>query len=169
MTPAALANEAKSSTDVVFVPAFDGLGAPYWDDTAVATVSQLSLSTERTDLARAALDSVAMQIADVFEALNEAGVVITEAIADGGMSRNTSLMRAIANASGVSILVDDAVNASAVGAANLAGLGVRLWTINDLDCRQSAYKRVEPEQSADVRQDKRAKWKIAVQRSREYG
>ena len=169
LTPAALADEAKSSTNVVFVPAFDGLGAPYWDDAAVATVSGLSLSTERADLARAALDSVAMQIADVFEALNEAGVAMTETLVDGGMARNTSLVSAIANASGASVLVADAAHASAVGAADLAGLSVGLWTMNDLNRRHSTYRRVEPEQSADVRQDKRAKWKTAVQRSREYG
>jgi len=110
-----------------------------------------------------------MQIADVFEALNEAGVAMTETLVDGGMARNTSLVSAIANASGASVLVADAAHASAVGAADLAGLSVGLWTMNDLNSRNSTYRRVEPEQSADVRQDKRAKWKTAVQRSREYG
>lgn len=168
-SPAELAGEAAPTTDVVFVPAFDGLGAPYWDDAAVATISQLSLSTERGDLVRAALDSVAMQIADVLDAFADAAVNVETLIVDGGMTENTSLMQSLADAIGIPVQVADAPDASALGAANLAGLGIGALSIEDLDRRTSSYRSIRPTKSREQQQARREAWKIAVRQARENG
>lgn len=168
-TPAQLAAEAATDTDVVFVPAFDGLGAPYWDDTAIAMIAELSLSTRRADLARAALDSVVMQVADVLEAFSDAAVRVDALVVDGGMTENSVLMQSLADATGLPVLVADAPDASALGAANLAGVGVGLWTVEDLALRPADYRRVEPHESEEHRLRKRDRWKMAVRQARRNG
>lgn len=168
-TPSALADEAANATEVVFVPAFDGLAAPWWDDHAIAVISQLSLATTRADLARSALDSVAMQIADVVSAFDGAGVTVPSLIVDGGMTENASLMASLANAIGKPIQVANAPDASAQGAADLAGLAVGLWSIEDLDQRPREYRVVDPTKSEEERRSTAERWKIAVERARNNG
>lgn len=168
-TPEELAAHALIESDTVFVPAFDGLGAPWWDDQAVALVSDLSLSTTRSDLASAALDSVAMQVADVLEALDSAGVSVQTLIVDGGMTVNSFVNEALANASGVSINVPQTREASAVGAGQLAGIGAGLWTKEDLDAVQRDYVGVIPSIDDEKRIRRRHNWNQAVNRARLSG
>lgn len=168
-TPSALANEAANATEVVFVPAFDGLAAPWWDDNAVAVISQLSLATTRADLARSALDSVAMQIADVVDAFADAGVEVPSLIVDGGMTENFTLMASLANAMGKPIQVANAPDASAQGAADLAGLAVGLWSLEDLEQRPREYRVIDPTTSEEERRLNAERWKIAVQQARNNG
>lgn len=165
-TPGALADEAADETDVIFVPGFDGLAAPWWDDHAIATISNLSLSTTRPELARSALDSVAMQIADVVEAFDAAGVTFPALVVDGGMTENRGLTTSLADAIGKPIRVAGVSDASAQGAADLAGLATGLWTLEDLEQRPRSYRVVEPAISENQRRSKAQRWKSAVQQAR---
>ena len=166
LSPSELADEASDETDVVIVPAFDGLGAPWWDPEASAIIENLSLSTTRGDLARAALDSVAQQIADVTDAFSAAGVDVTNLITDGSMVENYSLIESIAVASGLALDVSESPEASALGAADLAGLGIGMWSKADLAARDRGYRRVEVSTMPDERLLKRAQWRASVEQAR---
>lgn len=166
LSPSELAAEARDETDVVIVPAFDGLGAPWWDPEASAVIENLSLSTTRGDLARAALDSVAQQIADVTDAFSAAGVDVTNLIADGSMVENHSLVESIAVASGLVLDVSRSPEASALGAADLAGLGIGMWSKADLEARDRGYRRVEVSALPDEGLLKRAQWRASVAQAR---
>lgn len=168
-TPEALAEQAVEETDVVFVPGFDGLAAPWWDDRAVAIISNLSLSTSMGDLARAALDSVAMQIADVVEAFTASSVHLDSLVVDGSMTSNRILVQSLADACGLPMRIADAAEASALGAAHIAGLGASLWTLGDLAEFDRSYRTVEPAMSSDRRHRIAHRWADAVTRSRMNG
>ncbi|MGA5454926.1 FGGY family carbohydrate kinase [Streptomyces umbrinus] len=116
---------------VTLVPAFGGLGAPWWDAHAVPLIAGFDLGTGRTQLARAALESVALQVGDVLAALPRAHQVV----ADGGLSRSDSLMQAQADVADVAVARAPHYDLSAMGAAHLAGLQLGWWTIRDLEKR----------------------------------
>jgi glycerol kinase len=110
-----------------------------------------------------------MQIADVLDALADAAVNVETLIVDGGMTENTSLMQSLADAIGIPVQVADAPDASALGAANLAGLGIGALSIEDLDRRTSSYRSIRPTKSREQQQARREAWKIAVRQARENG
>ncbi|TPE47978.1 FGGY family carbohydrate kinase [Amaricoccus solimangrovi] len=115
-----------------FVPAFVGLGAPYWASDARALFSGITFNTTRADLARAVTDSIAFQVHDVFAAMSAQSPSPLGALyVDGGPSRNDFLMRCVAEMLAHPIIQRDAAEASALGAAYLAGLSLGLWP--DLD------------------------------------
>ncbi|WP_425826866.1 FGGY-family carbohydrate kinase [Streptomyces fractus] len=122
---------APDSGGVTLIPAFGGLGAPWWDPAAVPLLAGFGLGTQRAQLACAALESVAHQVADVLAALPPARQVF----ADGGLSRSDTVMQLQANLSNVAVARTRHHELSAVGAAHLAGLGLGLWTAEALEQR----------------------------------
>jgi glycerol kinase len=111
---------------VHLVPAFGGLAAPWWADSAVATISGLNLGTGRASLARAAIESIAHQVADVVDAIGAIGAA-GQLLADGGASSNDHLMQIQADLCGIPVRRARTTNLSALGAAHLAGHAAGLW------------------------------------------
>jgi glycerol kinase len=128
----ALARSVDNSGDVVFVPAFVGLGAPYWNDQVRGTIFGLSRGTSRAHIARATLESIALQCYDVFSAMEEdLGQALTRIKVDGGACKNDLLMQFQSNLLQKPILRPKVIETTGLGAALLAGLSVGMW--KDLD------------------------------------
>ncbi len=166
----ALAASVPDSGDVFLVPAFAGLGAPHWDGHARAALLGMTRGTTRAHIARAALDAIALQSADVFEAMAaDAGLPLTELRVDGGASANDLLMQLQADALGVPVLRPRITETTALGAACLAGLAVGVWRDPQEVAGLWRVDRVfEPAVSDDQRQARRARWAQAVARTREW-
>ena len=162
----ALAASVDDSGGVVVVPAFAGLGAPHWDPYARGTVLGLTRGTGRAHLARATLDGVAHQSADLLEAMAaDAGAPLAELRVDGGMTQNDLLMQTQADLVGVPVVRPAVPETTALGAAFLAGLGAGVWTDGDLDAHWTASARWTPNPDAEPAAD-RARWARAVERAR---
>lgn len=159
---------ATTSGGVSVVPAFGGLGAPYWDRDAVPLISGFSLGTRVDNLARAALESVALQVDDALAAFTGVIGSVAELSADGGMTRSDALMQLQADVSGVPVSVSSTVNLSAMGSAHLAGLQLGWWGWSDLEERsgQQVARRYEPTLSVEDRSAARVRWAREVARSR---
>ena len=133
----ALANSVENSGGVYVVPAFVGLGAPYWDQYARGAILGLTRGSGRAEIARATLESVAYQVRDVLEAMEaDSGVSLKELRVDGGMVANNFLMQFQADILGVPVERPVVAETTALGAAYLAGLAVGYWTSTD-DIRQN--------------------------------
>ena len=159
-----------TSDGVTVVPAFGGLGAPYWDRDAVPLISGFSLGTRREHLARAALESIAFQVDDAVAAFAQVTGSLAELAADGGMTRSSALMQFQADLSGLPIRVSPTANLSALGVAHLAGLGLGWWTWSDLESdfgAATAAPSFLPRLDADARADLRDTWVREVRRSRD--
>ena len=137
---------APTSEGVRLVPAFNGLGAPWWDPTAQAVLVGMSLATTREHLARAALDSVILQVADVVEAMVAAGVNAASLVVDGGMTANTDLMARQAALCDLPVRVSRTPELSALGAAHAAGLGAGVWTRAELQSLAREYDTLGPDE-----------------------
>lgn len=124
---------APSSEGVVLVPAFTGLGAPWWDDGARAVMVGMTEGTRREHLARAALETIASQVEDVVAEVEREVGRAASVLADGGPTDNEVLMQLQADISGREVHRAEARDLSAIGAAHLAGLGAGLWTTADLE------------------------------------
>ena len=155
---------ADDSGEVVVVPAFNGLGAPWWNPQAKAVLVGMSLGTTSAQLARAALDSIVLQVCDVVDALTAAGERPDVLVADGNASTNLALMQLQADLAGIPVAVSDIAELSALGAAHVAGLGVGLWTLADLEQMPRAYTMLTPNVAADGTA-LRARWRDALERS----
>jgi glycerol kinase len=167
-TPEELAGLAAgaSSEGVHIVPAFNGLGAPWWDAEATGLISGLTMGSGLPQLARAALESIAFQVDDVVEAADKALGGITTLLADGGPSSNPTLMQLQADVSGRQVHRAGQDALSALGAAHLAGYAVGVWSragLDDLPRPRDVYR---PELADDVRAGLRSDWHAAVSRSR---
>lgn len=124
----AAAREANPGDHTILVPAFSGLSAPYWNDSARAVLYGMSRITGRNELIKAALDSIALQIQAVLEAMEkDSGMEIREVRVDGGPTRNAYLMQAQSDLSGLRVAVAETEELSALGAAYLAGIGAGLY------------------------------------------
>ena len=162
----ALAASVDDSGGVVVVPAFVGLGAPHWDPYARGAVLGITRGTSRAHLARATLDGVAHQAADLLEAMTaDAGAPLAELRVDGGMTANGLLMQAQADLLGVPVVRPEIAETTALGAAFLAGVGAGVWTAADLDHQWEASARWEPRPGAQTAAA-RARWRRAVERTR---
>jgi len=166
-TPTELADRAAASSDGVhLVPAFGGLGAPWWDDEATGLISGLTFGTRAPQLARAALESIAFQIEDVVEAVDrEAGRVDT-LLADGGPTENAALMQLQADTSGRRVQRALARDLSALGVAHLAGLASGHWEKSQLEALPRDYATFDPAEGEAARARRVAAWHEAVARSR---
>jgi glycerol kinase len=156
---------ALDSTDgVVFVPALTGLGSPHWDPHARGLVSGLTRGTTRAHLVRAALEAIAFQVADVLDAFPGEVAVLR---ADGGASANGFLMQLQADLLGSPVEVAADTEATALGAAALAGLGSGLWSgVQDLRELVRRGARYEPAMSREEAAARRGEWRRALERAR---
>ncbi len=163
-----LARSVPDSGGVYFVPAFVGLGAPYWDMYARGTIVGLTRGTTREHLARATLEAIAYQTRDVIEVMGaEAGLGVQTLRVDGGGTANSFLMQFQADILGVPIQKAAVPETTALGAAYLAGLAVGLWQDTTEIAREwRAAETYEPGMSTDQRETLYAGWKRAVERAR---
>lgn len=156
-----LAALARGVTDpgIHIVPAFTGLGAPWWHTDMRGHISGLSFDTGLPQLARAALESTAFQVADVVAAISRSGTSTPELVADGGGSSNDDLMQFQADVCGVPVIRPASVESSALGAARLAAVVAGLpWQADSA----GVPDRFEPQLSADSRADQMGRWRDAV-------
>lgn len=163
----ALAASVDDTGDVYLVPAFAGLGTPHWDGHARAALVGMTRGTGRAHIARAALEAIALQSAEVFAAMvADAGLPLRELRVDGGASANNLLMQLQADVLGVPVVRPRVTETTALGAAFLAGLATGVWQDNaEIAALWQVDRVFEPAWSADQRQAKRARWDQAVQRS----
>jgi glycerol kinase len=163
-----LAASVDDADGLVFVPAFTGLGAPHWDGYARGTIVGLTLGTSAAHLARAALESIALQTVDVLEAMQaDSGIALRELRVDGGASVNDLLMQLQADLSGIPVVRARTAESTALGAAYLAGLAVGFWRAEDeLEKQWTADRTFEPRMSSDQRAAKIATWRRAVERAK---
>ncbi len=165
-----LAASVPDAGGVYLVPAFAGLGAPHWDQYARGTITGLTRGTTAAHLARAALEGIAFQVADVLEVMKQdSGIVVNELRVDGGASANDLLMQFQADLLGVPVVRPQVLETTALGAASLAGLAAGLWkTPNELQASWRADKTFVPQKSADEMAYRRARWAEALNRAREW-
>src|SRR5579863_4064533 len=166
----ALAAGVTDSGGVVFVPAFVGLGAPHWDPHAGAMMIGLRRDTKPGHIARAALESIAFQVADVLEAVHsETSAPLAALRVDGGAAVNDLLMQFQADVLGVPVVRPQVTETTALGAAYLAGLAVGFWSdADELRAGRSGDARFEPKMDAKERAARRAQWERAVERSKRW-
>jgi glycerol kinase len=158
------------SGDVYLVPAFTGLGAPYWDPHARGALLGITRGTSRAHIARAALESIAYQSAELLEAMQkDAGEKLSELRVDGGAAANDLLMQFQADLLGVPVLRPKVLETTALGAAYLAGLTVDVWkSREELAKHWQLDRRFEPRMARDEAQAKLARWRDAVARARNW-
>lgn len=161
----ALAASVPDSGGVVLVPAFAGLGAPWWNAETRATLSGMTRGTTRAHIARAALDAIAAQTVDVLDAMQkDSGVTLTELRVDGGAARNDMLMQLQADLLGVPVVRPTITETTALGAAYLAGLAVGVWTSTDeIAAHWQLERRFEPALANTERECQLAQWHHAVE------
>jgi glycerol kinase len=167
----ALAMSVPDTGGMVFVPAFAGLGAPYWDPYARGTLVGITRGTGRGHIARAALEGVACQNADVLTAMQQdAAMPLTELRVDGGGARNDMLMQFQADILNVPVVRPVVTETTALGAAYLAGLAVGFWdSLEEIQSQWRLARRFEPAMGADERASRLATWQRAVERARDWG
>ncbi|ANN79614.1 glycerol kinase GlpK [Bordetella flabilis] len=160
----ALAGSVAGTEDVFLVPAFAGLGAPHWDPYARGTMVGLTRGTSRAHVARATLESIALQSAELLIAMKaDCGIELSELRVDGGAARNDLLMQMQADLLGVPVVRPRVSESTARGAAGLAGLAVGFWDDMDAFAAQwQAERRFEPAWSADRREARLRRWGQAV-------
>ena len=160
-----LAQSVKDAGGVVVIPALAGLGSPYWNPYVRGMITGLTRGTRREHIVRATLESLAQQTADMLELMQrEAGPSIHELKVDGGATANRFLMQFQADLLGMPILVSDIAEATAWGAAKLAGTSSAFWTsLKTLD-RGRRYRRFTPRFSRGRREALRGIWKKEIRR-----
>jgi glycerol kinase len=165
---ASLAETVNDADGVYFVPAMVGLGAPHWDAAARGAISGLGRSHAAAHLARAAVDAIAYQVADVFDAMQEASSMAFAALhADGGATRNHALMQFQADILGVPILRSSNEELSAIGASWLAGLALGWWAgLSEIEALPLESDRFTPTMEVRERNRLYTGWRTAVKRAR---
>jgi len=166
----ALANSVPDAGGLVFVPAFVGLGAPYWDPHAGGLLIGLRRDTVHGHIARAALESIAFQVADVLEAVHsETPTPLKELRVDGGAAVNNLLMQFQADLLHVPVVRPRVTETTALGAAYLAGLAVGFWESPEaLRAQHQIDTRFEPTMNTTEAAKRRKQWQRAVERSRNW-
>ncbi len=166
----ALAATVPDCGGVYLVPAFAGLGAPHWDQYARGTITGLTRGTSAGHLARAALEGIAFQVADVLEVMKQdSGVAMNELRVDGGACTNNLLMQFQADILQVPVVRPKVIETTALGAAYLAGLATGFWKNRDEVQRSwQADRAFEPNLSADESAHRRRRWAEALNRARDW-
>ncbi|MFC5848966.1 glycerol kinase GlpK [Deinococcus petrolearius] len=166
----ALASSVESTDGVMLVPAFVGLGAPYWDSYARGTIVGMTRGTTNAHIARAALEAIAFQSAELLEAMQkDSGSPLKELRVDGGASNNDLMMQFQADILGVPVVRPRVTETTALGAAYLAGLAVGFWQSTDeITAQWQEERRFEPQMEAAERERLMRRWKQAVERSRAW-
>jgi glycerol kinase len=162
-----LAAEVADSGGLVVVPALTGLGAPHWDPYARGLIIGLSRATTRGHVARAALEAIALSVADVVECMQrDAGLTLASLRVDGGASGNDLLMQIQADVLGIPVERPAVVETTALGAALLAGLAVGFYaSADDVAAARRVERTFEPRMPTATRERLRAAWTEAVRRS----
>ena len=152
---------------VYFVPAFVGLGAPYWDPYARGILVGLTRGTTRAHIARAALEAIAYQSRDVLDTMTDEADLRIEALRiDGGASANDFLCQFQADVLNADVLRPAVIETTGLGAAYLAGVGAGIWKTTELAGRWKLERRFTPTMTASAREEGYAGWRHAVERSR---
>jgi glycerol kinase len=162
----ALAESVPDSGGVVFVPAFTGLGAPYWDPHARGGLLGLSRATSGAHIARAAVEAIAFQTAELLVAMQaDAADALTELRVDGGAAINDMLLQFQADLLGIPVVRPRTFETTALGAAHLAGLSAGVWSgIDDLEAAWQLDRIFEPQMSRDEAEARMTHWRDAVRR-----
>ena len=165
-----LAMSEPDNGGIYFVPAFAGLGAPHWDQYARGLIGGLTRGTTGGHIARAALEGIAFQVADVLSAMEaDAGIKLKELRVDGGASANNLLMQFQADLLGVPVVRPAVQETTALGAAYLAGLAVGYWrNLAEINAQWKVDHRFEPALKNDKREALRAAWTKALERSKAW-
>ena len=166
----AVANSVSDNGGVYIVPAFVGLGAPYWDMYARGTIIGITRGTNKGHIVRATLEAIAYQVRDVEDVMSkEAGIKIQSLRVDGGGTGNSLLMQFQSDILGIPIELTAIPDTTALGAGYLAGLAVGVWQDMDEIARKHFTSRIfEPKMSADRREKLYHDWQRAVERSRNW-
>lgn len=158
-----LARSVADTGGVYFVPAFVGLGTPYWEPEARGTITGLTRGTSRAHLARAALEAMAFSSAELLEAMISTERLTVPALrVDGGAAANDWLMQFQADVLGIPVERPDLVETTALGAAGLAGLALGVWQNTDQFVQQRKFRRFQPVMDEATRQRHRSGWHRAV-------
>lgn len=159
-----LAQSLESNEGVYFVPALSGLGTPYWDPTARGLFIGLTRGTSKAHFARAALEAIAYQTADLIRVIPSRKPLKV----DGGMTQNQFLMQFLSDILGREIHIATQAETTALGAAMLAGLGAGLYSLKDLKASPVLHQTFKPQMKPRMRAKLLGKWQEAVQRSRHW-
>jgi glycerol kinase len=164
----AICNSIPPLQDVYVVPAFAGLGAPYWDAKAKGAIYGLTLDSGRAEIIKATVEALAYQTKDVLEAmLKEVGIALEELQVDGGASANGYLMQFQADILNVPVEKPRMIEVTALGAAFLAGIKAGVWTTKDIAKLKNTEITYLPKMSAELRDKKYAGWKKAVEKTKD--
>ena len=163
------ARKVEDTGGVFVVPAFAGLGAPYWDMYARGAIFGLTRGTSKAHIVRATLQSLAYQVKDVLEAMQkDAGTELKTLRVDGGASANDFLMQFQADILGTPVERPRIVETTALGAAMLAGLAVGFWQRGDLAATWQLDEEFRPEMEAEERAKRYAGWQKAIERTKAW-
>ena len=160
----AIATSVESNGGVYLIPAFSGLGAPWWQDQVKAAIVGMTFNTTRAHIVRAAVESIAYQVTDLVKAMTATtGITISELSADGGPTGNGFLMQLQADLLDADIVCTDVEDASALGAVVVNGFARQVWTTPDEVSRlKNIIKRITPNATEATSKDYSA-WRIAVE------
>src|SRR6188508_735552 len=166
----ALATSVPDNGGMYVVPAFAGLGAPHWDPYARGTIVGITRGTTAGHIARAAVESIAFQVADLLSAMkDDAGIDLAELRVDGGAAANDALLQFQADLLGVAVVRPQVTETTALGAGYLAGLAVGFWDSADALSRHWRIdRRFEPSQPPAAAAARRAEWHEALSRSKKW-
>jgi len=164
----ALANSVADNGGVYLVPAFTGLGAPHWEPHARGAIMGITRGSSAGNIARAALESIAYQTADVLQAMvTDSGIALSELRVDGGAAKNDALMQFQADVLDLCVVRPQIQETTALGAAYLAGLGTGYWKSSEqLDAQWQVERTFEPQMDRDQAAKLLAGWHKAVERSK---
>jgi glycerol kinase len=166
----ALANSVPDNGGVYFVPAFVGLGAPHWDSYARGALFGRTRGSTAAHIARAALESIAYQVADLMEAMQtDTGTPLKELRVDGGATVNDALMQFQADILGLPVVRPAVTESTALGAAFLAGLGVGVWKgLDEISALPRQERRFEPNLPRSKASAMRQRWNEAISRAKSW-
>ncbi len=164
------AEKVEDSNGLYFVPAFTGLGAPYWDMYARGCMIGLTRGINKNHICRAVLESITFQMTDLLEAMmSDSGILLKDLRVDGGASISNIMMQIQANMTGVNVNRPVNREATALGAAYLAGLATGVWKdTKEIEANRVVDKIFVPSMAEDKRNEMYANWKRAVERSRNW-
>jgi glycerol kinase len=166
----ALAMSVADNGGVYLIPAFAGLGAPHWDPYARGIIVGITRGTTAAHIARAALESIAYQVADLLDAMHaDAGIRLAELRVDGGAARNDLMMQFQADLLGVPVVRPSVTETTAIGVAYLAGLAVGFWkTPQEVSAQWQVERRFEPQMPVSLASNLRERWKTALERAKRW-
>ena len=162
------ATKVEDTGGVYVVPAFAGLGAPYWDMYARGAVYGLTRGTTKAHFIRATLEALAYQTRDVLDAMEkDSGVPLKALRVDGGACANNFLMQFQSDILGVDVERPNIIETTALGAAYLAGLAVNFWTMDEISQKWQLERDFHPKMAEDKREELYKGWQKAVKRTME--